>query len=110
LTLADPARVELTVYLPVRDALDLATGSPVTLFPNGSALRTYAASVTSIAYRAEPAHDGLLAYRIKATFVAHEVAPRIGLQGMAKLRAGRVPLVYALLRRPIAAARQWLGW
>jgi hypothetical protein len=29
---------------------------------------------------------------------------------MAKLRAGRVPLVYALLRRPIAAARQWLGW
>jgi len=110
LTLADPARVELTVYLPVRDALDLSTGSPVTLFPNGSAFRTYAASVTRIAYRAEPAHDGLLAYRIKAAFDPHEVAPRIGLQGMAKLRAGHVPLVYALLWRPIAAARQWLGW
>jgi multidrug efflux pump subunit AcrA (membrane-fusion protein) len=110
LTLADPARVELTVYLPVRDVMDLEVGSPITLYPNGSAFETYPATLKTLAYRAEPTHDGLLAYRIKATFDGRTAAPRIGLQGMAKLRAGRVPLVYALLRRPIAAARQWLGW
>jgi len=110
LTLADPAKVELTVYLPVRDALDLAAGSPVTLYANGAALQTYSATLTTVAYRAETAHDGLLAYRIKATFAAREAAPRLGLQGMAKLRAGRAPLAYVLLRRPLAAARQWLGW
>ncbi len=110
LTLADPAKVELTVFLPVRDVIDLAAGSIVTLYPNGSAFRSYDATVTTIAYRAEPAHDGLLAYRIKARFGAGDAMPRIGLMGMAKLRAGRAPLVYVLLRRPIAAARQWLGW
>jgi hypothetical protein len=109
LTLADPGKVELTVFLPVRDALDLDVGSAVTLYPNGSALQSFAATVKTIAYRAEPAHDGLLAYRIKARFDGGEL-PRIGLMGMAQLRAGRGPLLYVLLRRPIAAARQWLGW
>lgn len=110
LTLADPNKVELAVYLPVRDALDLEAGSAITLYANGTAFQTYPATLKTVAYRAEPAHDGLLAYRIKATFDAHGTAPRIGLQGMAKLRAGHAPLVYALLRRPLAAARQWLGW
>jgi multidrug efflux pump subunit AcrA (membrane-fusion protein) len=110
LTLADPTKVELTVYLPVRDALDLAVGSAITLYANGAAFQTYQATLKTVAYRAEPGHDGLLAYRIKATFDAHEAAPRIGLQGMAKLRAGHAPLAYVLLRRPLAAARQWLGW
>ena len=109
MTLADPDRVELTVFLPVHDAMDLAVGSAVTLYPNGSAFRSYDATLKTIAYRAEPAHDGLLAYRLKARFEAG-LAPRIGLMGMAKLRAGRAPLLYVLLRRPIAAARQWLGW
>jgi hypothetical protein len=110
LTLADPAKVELTVFLPVLDAMDLELGSAVTLYPNGSALRSYAATLKTVGYRAEPAHDGLLAYRLKARFDGREPAPRIGLMGMAKLRSGRAPLIYALLRRPIAAARQWLGW
>jgi hypothetical protein len=110
LTLADPSKVELTVYLPVHDALDLEVGSAVTLYPNGSAFRSFEATLKSVAYRAEPAHDGLLAYRLKARFVTVDTPPRIGLMGMAKLRAGRAPLLYVLLRRPIAAARQWLGW
>jgi multidrug resistance efflux pump len=110
LTLADPAKVELTVYLPVHDVMDLEPGSAVTLYPNGTALQSYAATLKTVAYRAEPAHDGLLAYRIKAQFDRGESAPRIGLMGMAKLRSDRAPLLYVLLRRPISAARQWLGW
>lgn len=109
LTLADPSRVELTIYLPIRDAITLQPGSEVTLYPNGSAFSSYDAVLSVISYRAEPAHDGLLAYRLKAKF-ALAATPRIGLMGMAKLRAGRVPLVYVLLRRPFSAARQWLGW
>ena len=110
LTLADPDKVELTVFLPVKDALDLEVGSEVTLFPNGSALRSYEATLKTVSYRAEPAHDGLLAYRLKAKFEVGEAPPRIGLMGMAKLRAGRAPLIYVLIRRPLATARQWLGW
>ena len=110
LTLADPTKVELNVYLPVRDAIDLKAGSEVTLYPNGSAFAAFAATLKVVAYRAEPAHDGLLAYRLKAQFDPRAAAPRIGLQGMAKVRAGLEPLGYVLLRRPIATVRQWLGW
>ena len=36
--------------------------------------------------------------------------PRIGLRGTAQLQGERVPLAWQLLRRPIGAARQFLGW
>jgi hypothetical protein len=110
LTLADPDKVELSIALAVKDAIELQTGSEVTLYPNGSALSSFDASLKSIAYRAEPTPDGQLAYRHKADFDSKSAAPRIGMMGTAKLRAGRVPLIYFALRRPLAATRQWLGW
>lgn len=110
LLLADPAKVELSVSLPVSESIDLPAGAAITLYPNGSALTSYDAVLTSAAYRAEPTPDGLLAYRLKAKFTGQDVVPRIGLMGTAKVRGGWVPLIYYVLRRPLASTRQWLGW
>lgn len=110
LLLADPAKVELSVSLPVSEAIELPADASITLYPNGSALTSYDAVLTSAAYRAEPVPGGLLAYRLKARFIGTDVPPRIGLMGTAKVRGGRVPLIYYVLRRPLAFARQWLGW
>lgn len=110
LTLADPARLELAISLPVADATDLEPGASMTLYPNGSAFSSFDGELTGIAYRAEPTPDGILAYRLKARFDTDQPLPRLGTMGMAKLRTGWTPLAYYLLRRPLAAARQWLGW
>ncbi|MDR3479840.1 MAG: HlyD family efflux transporter periplasmic adaptor subunit [Burkholderiaceae bacterium] len=110
LTLADPAKVELAVSLPVAEAFDLQPGAPVTLYPNGSLFTSYDGTLTSAAYRAEPTPDGVLAYRLKVRFDSGETLPRLGLMGTAKVRGGWAPLSYYVLRRPLAAARQWLGW
>jgi len=110
LTLADPARLELAIALPVADATDLEPGAAVTLYPNGDAFTSYEAELKTVAYRAEPTPDGVLAYRLKAGFAAGQPLPRLGLMGMAKVRGGWTPLAYYVLRRPLAALRQRLGW
>jgi hypothetical protein len=66
--LADPANVELTAYLPVADNIDVKPGATLTLYPKSSPLSAYDARIETVAYRAEPTPDGVLAYRVKAAF------------------------------------------
>jgi hypothetical protein len=110
LLVADPARVELLAWLPAADLLPVKPGDILTLYPQGAPLSSFDARVTSVAYRAEVTREGFLAYRVKASFVAGQGAPRIGQLGTARLRGGWAPLAYVALRRPLAVVRQWLGW
>lgn len=107
---ADPAKVEVEVRLPVADAIDLEIGSPVRLFLNIDPERARGAVLTFASYQPQKGADGVLAYRVKATLDAGEPLPRIGLKGTAKLYGVEVPLAYSILRRPISSARQWLGF
>jgi hypothetical protein len=109
LVLADPAKVELTGYLPVGDQIALQPGAEVTFYPKASPFTAYHAQVDSVAYKAAPTDEGILAYRVKAHFDRGEARPRLGLMGTSRLYAGRVPLIYYVLRRPLATLRQWLG-
>lgn len=107
--LADPASVELTAYVPVADNVDVAPGAALTLYPKSSPLAAYDARIDTVAYRAEPTPEGVVAYRVKATFTG-TVKPPLGVMGTARIHGRWVPLAYYLLRRPLASARQWLGW
>ncbi|HTH75574.1 MAG TPA: HlyD family efflux transporter periplasmic adaptor subunit, partial [Trinickia sp.] len=107
--LADPAHVELTAYVPVADNVDVVPGASVTLYPKSSPLASYDARIDTVAYRAEPTPEGVVAYRVKATFTG-TVKPPLGVMGTARIHGRWVPLSYYLLRRPLATARQWLGW
>lgn len=110
LLIADPGQVELLAWLPAADLLPLAAGDRLTLYPQGAPLQSFDARISSVAYRAEMTRDGFLAYRIKASFEAGQAPPRIGQLGSARLHGGWAPLIYVALRRPLAVARQWLGW
>jgi len=107
--LADPRSVELTAYLPVADNVDVMPGGTLTLYPKSSPLSTYEARIDSVSYRAEPTPEGVLAYKVKASFT--DVArPPLGVMGTARTSGRRVPLIYYVLRRPLTFVRQWLGW
>jgi len=110
MTLADPVQVELRIDLPVGNSIELAPGAQIVFHPNADALASYPAQLSLLAYQAEPARDGVLAYRIKADFDKTKNPPRIGLMGTANLFGPRVPLIYHALRRPVTSLRQWLGW
>jgi len=109
LLLADPELVELRIDLPVDDAMVLQPDAPVRVFLDSDPLHTLDGVLTHASYEAAPTADQQLAYRVRAELI-DEADVRIGLKGTAKIYGERVSLAFTLLRRPIGAARQWLGW
>jgi hypothetical protein len=109
LLIADPARAELRIFLPVGDAIALEPGAPVDMFLDVAPLDPVPAVLARAAYEAEVTAAGVLAYRVSARLAEGAEVPRIGLQGTAKIGGETVPLGLYLFRRPIAALRQGLG-
>ncbi len=110
MTLADPAKAELRVELPVRDAIPLQPGGDVSFFMNIAPDAPKSATLEWLAFRAAENDEQQLSYTGRATFPNGEALPRIGLRGTAKLYGERAPVIYYLLRRPLAALRQWVGF
>jgi Membrane-fusion protein len=110
MTLADPAHVELAAWLPAADAIHLSPGAKVTLYPNASPFSAFDATLVRMAYKAEVSDGNVLTYRLLATFLPTNHPPMLGQMGTARIYGNWVPLGYYALRRPLTAARQWLGW
>lgn len=108
LLLADPGKVELVARMPAAEQIGLDVGDTITLYPNASPTESFDARIVGVSYSAEETEQGVLAYRVRATFL-HDT-PRLGLRGTARLSGQWVPFIYYALRRPIATVRQWLGW
>jgi len=109
LRVAAPDRMEVEAWLSLDDAIPLAAGAVVTLYLNASPFAPVDAKLRYVAHDAAARPDGSYAYRVRAELAARP-EHRIGLKGTAKLAGGWVPLGYWMLRRPLAAARQFLGW
>lgn len=107
--IADPANVELEIRLPFKDAIEFSEGGDVLFFRNVDPDRPTPARLVFIGYRAVPSPDGIVAYRLKARFDPGVPPLRIGLKGTAKIYGPSVSLAYYVLRRPLAAARVFLG-
>ena len=107
--IAAPSDSEVEAWLPIADAIALAPQAQVTLYLNASPLSPVSAQVRFQAHAAVQRPDGSYAYRVRAS-LEQPTAHRVGLKGTAKVYGDRVPLVYWVLRRPLAAARSTLGW
>jgi len=107
--IADPAQAEIEIWLPVADAITLKTGTDVDFFLNIAPDSPLRANLRQASYEATQSPGGLLGYRLKAKLSDAAHPPRIGLKGTAKVFGERVSLFYYLLRRPLAAARQFVG-
>jgi multidrug efflux pump subunit AcrA (membrane-fusion protein) len=110
MVLADPAQPGVLMHLPVADAIALVPDAPVTLFLTVDPLAPLQGHVIEAGYQALPSPQGVASYRLRAALDAQTESARIGLQGTAKLYGEQVSLGYYLLRRPLAALREWTGW
>ncbi|MEJ8855600.1 HlyD family efflux transporter periplasmic adaptor subunit [Variovorax robiniae] len=110
LQVADPAQPAMLVQLPVADAIALEVGAPVTLYLTAYPLEPLEGKILETSYQARSTDESVVAYRLLASIEGEGGPRRLGLHGTAKLYGERVMLGYYLLRRPIAAARAWLGW
>jgi len=109
LQIANPDKVELTIMVPVRDAISLETDSEARLFLDTDPLRALNAKLLHAAHEPEPGIDDTPSYRVIAR-ITEDAIPRIGLRGTAKVYGEKVSLFYYLFRRPITYLRQHLGW
>ncbi|MCA1325160.1 efflux RND transporter periplasmic adaptor subunit [Herbaspirillum sp. alder98] len=106
--IATPGEVEVEAWLPMGDAIPLADEAEVKLYLASSPLSAVQAWLRYVAHDAVPRPDGSYAYRVRARLAARSEW-RIGLKGTAKLSGPWVPLVYWMLRRPLAVIREHVG-
>jgi biotin carboxyl carrier protein len=106
---ANPADVRYRIDLPTREQMRLEPGSAVSVWLDSQPLWSQSATLVDASYQARPTADGTLAFALEAT-PADGGKPRIGSRGTARVRGPWAPLGYAMLKRPIASARQYLGF
>lgn len=101
--------VEIEAWLSPADAIELDPGSEVTLYLNTRPLSPVRGGVRYLAFEAQQRPDGHYAYRLRATIPPEDRHDRAGLKGTAKVNGRRVPVIYWILRKPLAALRNFLG-
>ncbi len=108
--IASADRTEFHIELPVADAIVLREGASVKVFLDSDPLNPISAHLVRSAYKAAARDGQPLAFRLVAEIDSSRPrAPRLGVRGTAQVYSDLVPLGFHLLRRPITAARQWLG-
>lgn len=100
--------VEIEAWVPIGDAIPLADQAPLNLYLAASPLTPLSGTLRYMSHRATPRPDGSYAYRVRARLDV-VAGQRIGLKGTAKLAGERVPLIYWMLRRPLASIRQLIA-
>lgn len=106
--IASATDVEIEAWVPIGDAIPLAEQAPLHLYLAAAPLTPLTGTLRYMSHRATPRPDGSYAYRVRAKLDAPS-GQRIGLKGTAKLAGERVPLVYWILRRPLASIRQFIA-
>jgi HlyD family secretion protein/Biotin-lipoyl like len=107
---ADPENVEYRLDLGVHDSISLAAGSRVKLFLDADPLNPRSGEISEMSYHATEKPGGMLAYTVRVKPLDLTSVVRIGLRGTAQISGETVSLGFYLLRRPIAALRQYFGY
>jgi len=110
LEIADPSTVEARIDLALPDAVALRPQSLVRILLDVDPLSPISGMVTRSDYRARPNDSDVLVFRTLAALdLADRPPPRLGLRGTAQIRGDQSVMALYLFRRPLSAARQWLG-
>jgi len=111
LQVADPARIAYRIDLSTGNAIELATGNPVSIYLESAPMGGLRGQLRSVSYSPHTTPAGVTSYTVIASPAVTDQPgnPRIGARGTARVYGDYAPLGFQLLRRPIAAARQFLG-
>lgn len=109
MTIADEHDVEVEAWLAPADMIDLPRSATVVLYLNAAPLDPVHARLRYAAHEAVARPDGNFAYRVRAVLEEGGLKPRVGLKGTARVSGKHVPLLYWMIRRPLAVIRPYIG-
>lgn len=101
--------IEVEVWVGLADAIPLPENAKVSMYLNTSPLAPVQAQVRYLAHDAVQRPDGTYAYRLRARLI-EPTDHKVGLKGTARLEGDDVPLIYWVLRRPLASIRAMIGF
>lgn len=110
LTVANPARCRVRIFLPLKDKIGFPPDAPVKVILDNDSASSRRAVLLQVAAHAseQPGLGGC--FQAEARWENSEDAGLpLGVGGIAIVYGNRVPLAYWLLRRPLSALRGWLG-
>jgi hypothetical protein len=105
---ADPKSVRFRIDLPASEQMSLSPGSPVEVWLDSQPLWSIDARLEQASFSARKTPEGVMAFALVATPIRQR--PDIGARGTARVHGHWVPMIYALLKRPISALRQRIGY
>jgi len=106
---ASPHAVQVEVQVPAGEVVTFEPGTEVLFFSNIAPEQPARAHLTFSSYSSAMTPEGVLAYAFRASLDDGQAPQRLGLRGTAKIYGEKRPLALWLLRRPLAALRQWLA-
>lgn len=107
--IGSPENIRARIDVPVADAIILEKETKVRLFFDAAPFSPEQATIQNESYHAEPNPSNQLVYRIDASLNDESYRPRIGSRGTAQIYGQNVPLIFALLHKPISSLRQYIG-
>ncbi len=106
--IANPADTQLLARIPSDALVPIRKDVPLSFYLNVNPLVGYEGQISSIGYQSSLDPDGLLTYKVRAQ-IPQARNMRIGWKGTAKLYGDWTILSYTIMRRPIAALREFIG-
>ncbi|GGE97069.1 efflux RND transporter periplasmic adaptor subunit [Sphingomonas prati] len=106
--ITDPRMIRYRIDLPAAEQFSVERGSPVKIWLDGQPLWALGGQLESASYAARKTAGNVLAFALVAKPIGG--APDIGARGTARVEGNWVPLIYSVLRRPISALRQTIGY
>lgn len=99
---------EIEAWVTLGDAIPLPPNARLRFYLSASPTESIGATLRYMAHEAQRRPDGQQALRVRAKLDT-ATAQRIGQKGTARLEGEEVKLAYWVLRRPMAAVREFLG-
>jgi biotin carboxyl carrier protein len=109
LRIARPGDQEIEAWVAPADAIDFPASSPMRLFLASRPASPVQGTLRTFGFEPSPRPDGGVAYRVRGK-LDEPSSERLGARGTVHIDGQRVPLVYWVLRRPLAALRETTGW
>lgn len=107
--IVDPKQTKLRIWLPEHDNIKFDHDKPLTVILDSDPRSSRSATLRFLANHSQLNSDGIPCFRAEADWIEPEPNMKMGLQGTAVLYGDPVPLGYWLLRRPLAAVRDFSG-
>ncbi|WP_250463400.1 efflux RND transporter periplasmic adaptor subunit [Microbulbifer litoralis] len=105
-----PDARQIRIDLPTADAIELPQNAETVFYAEANPLAPIRGRISYQSLMTTDGENRPASYRLIAAIGEDRPGIRINTQGHARIYGARVPLVYYLLRRPLASARRWLGF